>query len=59
MASVLNTDLTNAKCNSTLSGTTNTIIHYLVHKYDNTLYGTINTNRLNFFTLILILKFYP
>ena len=43
MAPIQNTGLINAKYNNTLSG-----------KCSNKLYGTINTNRLNIFTLILI-----
>ena len=41
IAPIQNTDLTNAKYNNTLSGI-----------YNNTLYDTINTNRLNIFTFI-------
>ena len=42
IAAIQNTGLINAKYNKTLSG-----------KCNNTLYGTINTNRLNIFPLIL------
>ena len=42
-----NTALINAKYNNTLSG-----------KNNNTLYGTVKTNRLNIFTLILNNVFY-
>ena len=41
IAPIQNTDLINAKYNNTLSGI-----------YNNTLYDTINTNRLNIFTFI-------